>query len=116
MIKRMFRFIIALLCLNTFAFAQGTFVPSLVRLRDDSSPSHQLIVKSDGSYLLLMGLDSLRIESFANLQKKGCTVSFSETTEWYRVVVMADVCQGTGKAVVNYFGLGTFTVLDRRVD
>jgi hypothetical protein len=116
MLKKMICVLFTLLVTLTIPTYPQTFVPNLVRLSDDSNPSHILIVKTDGSYLLLMGLDSLRIESFATLNRKGDYLSFEETTPWYRVVVVANIANRTGKVVVNYFNVGTFTIVDRTVD
>lgn len=113
---RMILAILTLLAISTATFAQqptdGNFIPNLVRLRDNATFEKQLFVKEDGAFLVIVGIDAMRIESYAPLNRRGCNLSFSETTDWYRVVVVADACKGTGKATINYFGLGTITIID----
>ncbi len=108
--------LLILLLASTPALAQqptdGNFVPNLVRLRDNATSQKQVIVKDDGAFLVTVDIDAMRIESFAPITKRGCNLSFSETTDWSRVVVVADACKGTGKAIINYFGLGTLTIID----
>jgi hypothetical protein len=113
MIKKLLMTGLLILTLSQTVFPQGVFVPSILRLTDDSDHNRLLLIKSDGTYLMVFGVDALRVESFGALTVKGCSLSLQETTEQYRVVVTGDICNRTGKAVLQLYGVGVFTILDR---
>lgn len=114
--KKLLALCIVLLTLTTSAFAQFGFPPNtatLLRLRDDKNTAAIVIVKADGSYLLTFQVDALRIESSGKMIRLGDMVVLAEQTQSYQVVLSGNTQAGTGKAVVTYFGVGTFVILDQ---
>jgi len=111
---------ILLLSLLLVAFANvaqaQTFVPSLLRLRDDAHTERIFLLKDNGDYLLTFNIDALRIESHGSLIRNGCSVKMEEVTDRYRMVMVGDVCARTGKVVLQVFGIGNFTILDKTRD
>lgn len=118
MIRKLTVTFLLLLSLTITATAQSGFgtppyVPTLTRLRDDSLTNRIVIIREDGSYLVSFGIGALRIESRGALVRHGCAVTLAEQTSRYRVLITADACQGTGKATINYFNVGSYTITDR---
>lgn len=113
-LRKIFALCIVLIA-ATPAFAQHPtdedFAINLMRLRDDSDGSRIFIVKNDGTYFT--NASPFRIESFGNIQKKGCAVTLTETTPFYRLVMAGDSCRGVGKVSIQLFGIANFSLLDR---
>jgi hypothetical protein len=108
--------LLGMLCISASAQnpTDENFLPSL-RLRDEVNSTRIFLLKSDGTYFT-NACPIYRVESFGQLTRKGCVVSLNETTPAYRVAMVGDACKGTGKLVLQVFGIGTFTVIDRTVD
>lgn len=91
-------------------------LPTMLRLSDDTSPSRICLVKDDGTYAVIVGIDELRIESFGKMKKMGDYLVLEEVTPRYRVLLVANIKNQTGKLIVDYTGVGQLTILDRKAE
>lgn len=113
MIKNLLTLFILVCASASSVLCQGPANPApgeiMLQLKDRADSGRTLTVREHGHFAWT---NPVQVDGREVFSLRDCSLIQIVTRPEYRLITTGDVCKQTGKAVLQLFGVGTFTILD----